>query len=461
MITQHDTPRGALHTGRAARAFGHVTPLGAVRACQVMPLPPLPVTLTQAHSSNIAFMFLNNQYGCCTCAGMANAIELVTADAQGTAALISDADVLQTYELNCPGFSPGPPVVGDNGCNEQEVLRWWQNVGFPLNDGSRLKAGPVFELNPKNISGICEAIMEFGFVYIGFEVPSGFMEALPALWSADPSYGDIVGGHCVLLHGFDRTNPSEVIFNVTSWGTNEEFRMRQDFLLKYVDEIYAVFLPPWVEQSGKTPYDLDITQLEALGGEVGTDLTASTKLDHGALEAAKFGVTRNPHWHIVEREVLEEQPNCIACDPYNTVEHVGLQVHHKQVSFHVAVLLGRPDLEMDKRNLCTLGETEHNKPAPDHHLLLGHGNNFQRDCNPFIDQDVVTFRGMTTEQIKGSPVFQQRMTQLPRPFSQWTRDEKIAKRKELDTKLPPDNAVIGRFPNTEPVKFDDWLSKLV
>lgn len=274
MNHEHNTPRGILHTGRAPRAFGHVTQLSAIRACRATPLPQLPIVLTQAHSPDIAHMFLNDRYGCCTCAGMGNATELVTADAQGAAVSITDADVLNAYESNCPGFNPNTGA-NDNGCDEQTVLKWWQTVGFPVAYGARSKAGPIFEVNPKNIAGICEAIMEFGFVYIGFEVPSGFMEELPPIWWNNPAYGAIEGGHCVLLHGFDRTDPTLVTFNVTTWGTNEAYKMRQDFLTKYVDEVYAVFLPEWVEKTGKTPYGFDEAGLNAIGGDIGQDLTVA------------------------------------------------------------------------------------------------------------------------------------------------------------------------------------------
>lgn len=268
---------GQLRLGRSPRAFGHVTPISAVRAMRAVPLPPLPVTLDQAKTPDVAHMFMNNLLGCCTIAGVGNAYELVSYDAQGSQIPIIDADIERGYEENCPGFAPGPPIVGDQGCVEQNVLRWWQTVGFPLADGTRLRAGSVFEVNPGNIVGICEAIQEFGFAYVGGEIPDGFMEAgPPSLWTADPSYGAIVGGHCWLYTGFDRTVSASVVFRATTWGTNEEFQVRQDFHEKYVDEVYAVFLPAWMESTGTTPYGFTADQLAQIGGEVGQDLTAAT-----------------------------------------------------------------------------------------------------------------------------------------------------------------------------------------
>jgi len=265
-----------LKLGRLPRTFDHVTPISKLRATLGASLPVLPVTLNNAKSPDIAFMFLNSTLGDCTCAGMGNAIELVFYDARaGYFPKITDAEVEKAYEAF--GFNPALGMDNnptDQGANEQDVLRWWQKTGFPTPNG-RVRAGPVFEVNPKDTNAICEAIMEFGFAYIGLEIPGAFMDATsegpPNLWTDDPSFSGIEGGHCVLLTGFDRSsaNPLDYTYEVTTWGTNSQYRMRGDFLKRYVDEVWAVFLPPWVEKSGRTPYGLTEAQLAALGGEVG------------------------------------------------------------------------------------------------------------------------------------------------------------------------------------------------
>jgi hypothetical protein len=74
--------------------------------------------------------------------------------------------------------------------------------------------------------------------------------------------------------------------------------------------------------------------------------------DHGARVAAVFGIHRSPHWSEVARKHLARQPRCICCRPDSPGQGIP-QVHHI-FPFHYCVALGRPDLELDERNLITL-----------------------------------------------------------------------------------------------------------
>lgn len=169
------------------------------------------------------------------------------------------------------------------------------------------------------------------------------------------------------------------------------------------------------------------------------------KPDHGSMVAAAHGVARSPHWPSVERAVRDASPMCAGCDPDQPEEHIGLQVHHKYVSFHIAVLLGRPDLELDPRNLIVFGETEHDKPSPDHHLTLGHLRDFRRDCNPWVDEDTERLRGKSTAEIEADPVFLQHVHDAPPPWNEWDLARKQAKYDELMQKLPPDPALVAKY----------------
>lgn len=163
--------------------------------------------------------------------------------------------------------------------------------------------------------------------------------------------------------------------------------------------------------------------------------------DRGADEAARHGQTRSSHWPSVERTFREAHPDCAACDPNTAVDHVGIQIHHVH-PFHLCIAAGRPDLELDPRNLISLGETEHAAEAPDHHLLLGHLDDF-KSYNLMVIRDCVLFQGMGTDAIKASPIWVARERQ--RPLDQLSPADLTAFRAMLDRDLPPDLALVAKY----------------
>ena len=76
--------------------------------------------------------------------------------------------------------------------------------------------------------------------------------------------------------------------------------------------------------------------------------------------------SRSLHWPAVERAFLAIHPRCAACgEATAVVAHHILPVPHCQA-------LGRPDLELDPRNLVTLCQSTPDALCDDHHLYLGH-----------------------------------------------------------------------------------------
>lgn len=182
-------------------------------------------------------------------------------------------------------------------------------------------------------------------------------------------------------------------------------------------------------------------------------------LDRGAQVALEHGAgPRSHHWPTVEHEVRAKNPDCFACPPGSPFEHVGLQVHHC-FPYHFVKLAGRPDLELDERNLVVAGETEHGSPAPDHHELIAHGGNF-KSYNPNARADALVFMGMDTAAIKADPRWATLHANLPKLWPELTTDEKILFRRQLDSSLPPDPIVVGRFPDAAPVPFEVWVGGL-
>ena len=156
--------------------------------------------------------------------------------------------------------------------------------------------------------------------------------------------------------------------------------------------------------------------------------------DHGAEEAARHGVARSPEWPKVAREHLVKQPHCVCCKP-GTNANAGVQVHHI-FPFHYCIKLGRADLELDDRNLITLCEDEAGKPGQNHHLLVGHLDDF-KSSNLRVSTDATeTFFGMGASDIKDD--------------HRWL-SEKAARLKPLDKMTDEDkhefvNAMNSRFP---------------
>jgi 5-methylcytosine-specific restriction protein A len=146
------------------------------------------------------------------------------------------------------------------------------------------------------------------------------------------------------------------------------------------------------------------------------------KVDNGKTIATLHGVTkRSWRWPLAKRKALKAQPYCTVCGSKDK-QATNLQVHHI-IPFHYAVLLGRPDLELDQRNLIVLCQTEAGEPGEDHHLLVGHAGNFQ-SSNIDVRQDAVRFLHMTESEIKKSDHFKEDKKNRLKPWDKMTMKDK-------------------------------------
>ena len=158
------------------------------------------------------------------------------------------------------------------------------------------------------------------------------------------------------------------------------------------------------------------------------------KQDHGAKIAEAHGIRRSPKWGSVERAFLKVKPWCEACGPAKKLLR-GVQVHHV-IPFHFVILLGRPELELDPRNLIGLCETEKGLGLPNHHLLLGHLDDFQTS-NPHVRQDAVgRFFQKSADQIKADGVWQAMVKHRPPVWANMTDGDKKAMRALMDQVYP-------------------------
>lgn len=153
--------------------------------------------------------------------------------------------------------------------------------------------------------------------------------------------------------------------------------------------------------------------------------------DHGAIVAARYDFARSSKWPHVERDHLAKQPQCVAC------RHPGARVEvHHIFPFHFCVALGRPDLELDERNLVTLCVTSAEPGAGDHHLLIGHLDDFESMYLRVRHAGEHELHGMTAVQLRASAKWQLLMRDRAAHLDAMTAVERKALRATMDAAFP-------------------------
>jgi len=250
--------------GRLARSHNPAIPhLSALLAGQTLPPPPSTIDYTANMPANLGMM-LNDSLGDCTCAAFYHALQVWSFNASAGKAMITepDHDVEQLYIHAC-GYKPAQGGEGPGG-NEQKVLTYLAKTGAPAGPAgkSKLKIAAFVEVDTRNLDDVKRTIADCGVAYIGFQVPQFLMPPgapPPQVWDVQTGDTTIIGGHAVVLAGYDAQGA-----RVISWG--QYYTMTWAFFAQYVDETYAIADPMWIEATGKTPGGLTLAQLEAQMG---------------------------------------------------------------------------------------------------------------------------------------------------------------------------------------------------
>lgn len=191
-------------------------------------------------------MYQNDKIGCCTIAAQGHLTQLWGAASQGFNDIgPSEAEVITAYRA-ISGYDPRDPA-SDRGANMLDALNHWRKVGV----GSH-KIYSFVKLDSGDRSQIMAAINLFGGVYLGAQLPEA-CKGRP-VWTAP---GNAVkdrqdwqpgswGGHAMASTGYTGAG----IFLV-SWG--ETMHASWQWLIDYVDEIYAVLGPEWVDEKRPSP----------------------------------------------------------------------------------------------------------------------------------------------------------------------------------------------------------------
>jgi hypothetical protein len=244
--------------GRRRRSYDPRVPhMSALLAGQTLPPPPASVDWTRGMPESLGMM-RNDALGDCTCAAIYHALQVWSFNAEGTIDTEPDSDVEALYVLAC-GYNPRLGGEGPGG-NEQQVLGYLVNTGAPIGPAgaARHKIAGFVEIDPRNTDDVKRTIAECGVAYIGFAVPRNIMPTAaepPDLWQVDPANPPTVGGHAVVLAGYDASGAK-----VISWGRT--YTMSWEFFAKYVDEVYAIADPAWIGVKGTSPGGLSLAELE-------------------------------------------------------------------------------------------------------------------------------------------------------------------------------------------------------
>jgi len=158
------------------------------------------------------------------------------------------------------------------------------------------------------------------------------------------------------------------------------------------------------------------------------------KQDRGAQAASHHDLERSPHWDNTKKKFLQKNPYCIACGPTESAKRV-MQVHHRE-PFHFCVLAGRPDLELDARNLVTLCESQEGEHAEDHHLILGHLRDFHSYNPQVFEHAAVRYHAHSRAQIEADRDYKAALTQRPKKWPEMSESERSAYRVRLDAEFP-------------------------
>lgn len=246
--------------GRQPRKFNAAIPhMSAMMAAQKTPVP-LPVTLDYTRGMPVDLgMMLNDKLGDCTCAAFYHARQVWTAHS-ATMVTEPDSDVKLLYERAC-GYVDGNPTT-DRGANEQDLLTYLNVTGAPIG-ANGLHTDRILsfvEVDPRHHSDIKRAIYDCGVAYIGFDVPSSIMPdngPPPSVWDFQPNNSTILGGHAVVLPGYNTVGPIAI-----SWG--KRYQMTWPFFDHFVDEAYAITDPAWLNATGKSLMGMSVSDHRAI-----------------------------------------------------------------------------------------------------------------------------------------------------------------------------------------------------
>lgn len=232
-----------------------------LRAPAALPTAPLLVNYMTKVSSWP--MYLNDQLGDCTAAGMLHSISAMTAYSGRVSggAMFTNDTALGLYKATS-GYNGTPQT--DNGATLASVAQYMVSTGVTDTAGNVHKlVGSANVGDPKNLSLLKQILNTFGTVYCAFDIPDSAMTQFEsgAPWSIVPG-SSIDGGHCVPLQlsaaGDPEPHRSETFI---TWGAEQN--ALQTWVTAYITEAMVLVSSDWLDIAGSTVEGLDLNQLLA------------------------------------------------------------------------------------------------------------------------------------------------------------------------------------------------------
>lgn len=184
----------------------------------------------------------NDALGDCTAAGVGHIIQAWTAN-NGAEKTPSDAQVIAFYSATT-GYNPADPST-DQGGVEADVLLGAKTIGL-----GGFKIDGFAQAQAQNLPELRQVVNTFGGAYIGLALPKT-IESQTDVWEVDLAQGEnaergSLGGHCVVVEGYDRGG-----FWILTWGVKKY--VTNNFLLAYNDETWALLANGLWAPKGMTP----------------------------------------------------------------------------------------------------------------------------------------------------------------------------------------------------------------
>lgn len=235
---------------------------------------PLPEAVDYAPmaAASISQIYGNDDYGDCVIADQFHAVGVWSGNDAGKPIVGTTKEAVAEYHRIC-----GP---GDNGCVITDVLDAMASGGLKVAGKARKILGYA-ELDPAHADLVKTAILTFGGMTIGFNVPQQWLGRgayAGAVWDDPGARFTSAGGHDMLAVGYNATG---AVF--ATWGFTVTMTWRALANARVVDEAYVKLSEDWT----------------------GLDLVAPSRLDLGTLKSDLEAIRRGetPDWQPPEPPV--------------------------------------------------------------------------------------------------------------------------------------------------------------